>query len=197
MLAFRPADAGVATSGAQGPRVAQSANGVPRAAGAAASSSASHAPSIAPRGASGSASGADLAPAPRTPGAEITPASWSAVVGQLEIAGSARQLANHCAYVGRNGNVVKLGFDPKSPFVRTQGQVEKLAQALSKYFGETVRVEFDALAPGQETPAQAGQRANLEELDSARQALEADPGVQALREKFGATLLPDSVRPVK
>jgi hypothetical protein len=42
-----------------------------------------------------------------------------------------------------------------------------------------------------------GQRASLEELDSARQALESDPGVQLLREKFGATLLPDSVRPVK
>jgi hypothetical protein len=34
-------------------------------------------------------------------------------------------------------------------------------------------------------------------MDSARQSLESDPGVQALREKFGATLLPDSVRPVK
>ena len=118
-------------------------------------------------------------------------------MNQLEIAGSARQLANHCAFIGRKGNVVKLGFDPKSPFVRTQGQVEKLAQALSKYYGETVRVEFDALVAGHETPAQAGQRASLEELDSARQALESDPGVQALREKFGATLLPDSVRPVK
>lgn len=118
-------------------------------------------------------------------------------MGQLELAGSARQLANHCALLGRKGNVVRFGFDPKSPFVRTQGQVEKLAQALSKYFGETVRVEFDALPAGHETPAQAGQRTSMEELDTARQSLESDPGVQTLREKFGATLLPDSVRPVK
>jgi DNA polymerase-3 subunit gamma/tau len=193
MLAFRPGDAGVATSGAQAPRITQSANGAPRPAAAAAPSSAPRAtPSmgVAPAGAS-------AAPAPSVPAGEVTPGSWSAVVNQLEIAGSARQLANHCAFIGRKGNVVKLGFDPKSPFVRTQGQVEKLAQALSKYYGETVRVEFDALVSGQETPAQAGQRANLEELDTARQALESDPGVQALREKFGATLLPDSVRPVK
>jgi DNA polymerase-3 subunit gamma/tau len=131
------------------------------------------------------------------PPLEATPGSWAAIVAQLDLAGSARQLANHCALLGRTGAVVKLGFDPKSPFVRTQGQVEKLAQALSKYFGETLRVEFEALPSGRETPAQAGQRASVEELDSARQALESDPGVQALREKFGATLLPDSVRPVK
>jgi DNA polymerase-3 subunit gamma/tau len=131
------------------------------------------------------------------PPLEATPASWPTILNQLELAGSARQLANHCALLGRKGAVVRLGFDPKSPFVRTQGQVEKLAQALSKYYGETVRVEFDALPTGHETPAQAGQRASIEELDSARQSLESDPGVQTLREKFGATLLPDSVRPVK
>ena len=34
---------------------------------------------------------------------------------QLELAGSARQLANHCALIGRKGGLVKLGFDPKSP----------------------------------------------------------------------------------
>jgi hypothetical protein len=37
----------------------------------------------------------------------------------------------------------------------------------------------------------------VQEFDSARQALEADPAVRALRETFGATLLPDSVRPLK
>jgi DNA polymerase III subunit gamma/tau len=130
-------------------------------------------------------------------GAEITRDSWGSIITQLDLAGSPRQLANHCSFIGRKGNVVKLGFDPRSGFVRTQGQVEKLAQALTKYFGEPVRVEFEALQAGQETPAQAGQRASVEELDSARQSLESDPGVQALREKFGATLLPDSVRPVK
>jgi DNA polymerase III subunit gamma/tau len=81
--------------------------------------------------------------------------------------------------------------------MRTQGPVDKLTQALSKYFGESVRLEFEAPAVGLETPAQAEQRAVVEEFDSARQSLEADPAVRALRETFGATLLPDSVRPLK
>jgi DNA polymerase-3 subunit gamma/tau len=92
---------------------------------------------------------------------------------------------------------VRLGIDPRNAFVRTQGQVDKLAQALSKYFGETVRIEFESTQAGLETPAQAEQRAEIEQLDAARQSLETDPAVQVLRETFGATLVPESVRPVK
>jgi DNA polymerase-3 subunit gamma/tau len=118
-------------------------------------------------------------------------------VSQLELAGAARQLANHCAFIGRQGAVVRLGLDPRNQLVRTAAQEEKLAQALSRYYGETVRLEFQAVTPGAETPAQAQRRASDTELAQARQAFEEDAGVKGLRERFGATVLPDSVRPVK
>jgi hypothetical protein len=38
---------------------------------------------------------------------------------------------------------------------------------------------------------------SLAEIESARQALTDDPTVRALQDRFGATLLPESVRPVK
>jgi DNA polymerase III subunit gamma/tau len=201
MLAFRPGDASVVASGPRAVAAASSGARGMGGRGAEAGAPASVHAAPASHGASGAAvssgaGGRDSSAGPIA-ASDAAPGSWGAIVNQLELSGSARQLANHCALIGRKGALVKLGFDPKTPFVRTQGQVDKLAQALSKYFGETVRVEFEALQPGQETPAQAGQRANLEEMDQARQSLESDPGVQALREKFGATLLPDSVRPVK
>jgi DNA polymerase-3 subunit gamma/tau len=119
------------------------------------------------------------------------------MLNQLDLQGAARQLASHCVLVGRQGGVVRLAIDPRVKFVRTSSQEEKLAQALSRYYGETVRLEFTAAAPDSETPAQAEQRASQQELDTARQSFEADPGVQGLRERFGATLLPDTVRPLK
>jgi len=131
---------------------------------------------------------------------ETTPAGdspWAALLNQLDLQGAARQLASHCALIGRHGAVVRLALDPRVKFVRTPSQEEKLAQALSRYYGETVRLEFTTAAPDTETPAQAEQRASQQELDAARQAFEADPGVQGLRERFGATLLPDTVRPLK
>jgi DNA polymerase-3 subunit gamma/tau len=125
------------------------------------------------------------------------PTSWGAILNQLDLQGAARQLASHCALVGRHGAVVRLAIDARVKFVRTPSQEEKLAQALSRYYGETVRLEFTTAAPETETPAQAEQRASQQELDTARQSFEAEPGVQGLRERFGATLLPDTVRPLK
>ena len=61
-----------------------------------------------------------------------------------------------------------------------------------------MRLEFQsAAAGGAETPAQSQRRASEAELAAARRAFEEDPGVKGLRERFGATVLPDTVRPVK
>ncbi|MBV9620487.1 MAG: DNA polymerase III subunit gamma/tau [Gammaproteobacteria bacterium] len=134
------------------------------------------------------------APAPAEPGA-ASPA-WSELIGRLELTGAARQLAQHCVWVGRSGAVVRLGLDPHHQLVRTAATEERLAQALAKHFGAPVRLEFQPLGAA-DTPAQAQRRASEQELAGARRAFEADPGVQGLRERFGATVLPDSVRPLK
>jgi DNA polymerase-3 subunit gamma/tau len=123
--------------------------------------------------------------------------SWSAILTQLDLAGAARQLASHCVLLGRHAGVVRLALDPARPFMRTAAQVEKLTQALARHFGEPVRLEFESLANDALTPAREDERASAAQLDAARKLLENDPGVNALRERFGATLVPDSIRPVK
>ncbi len=127
------------------------------------------------------------------PGAE----DWAAILSAVELQGAARQLATHCVLLGREGSVVRLALDPRSKFMRTPAVEEKLAQALAKYYGQPVRLEFTAVAPQAETPAQAGERALQQEAESARRAFEADPGVQGFRERFGATPLPETIRPLK
>jgi len=149
----------------------------------------------------GAGSGAAAGPAEASASEAPTPSGssdpWVSIVARLELSGAARQLASNCALVGRQAGVVRLALDARNKHMRTSAQEEKLAQALSRYFGQPIRLEFETAATGAETPAQAEQRASLEDLDAARRAFEADPGVQALRERFGATLLPDTVRPVK
>jgi DNA polymerase-3 subunit gamma/tau len=132
-------------------------------------------------------------------GTALGPAAspWAAIVNALELSGAARQLAGHCALIARQGAVVRLALDPHNQQLRTPAQEEKLAQALSRYYGEPVRLEFQSSGAAGETPALLAQRASQQELAVARRAFEADPGVQGLRERFGATVLPDTVRPVK
>jgi DNA polymerase-3 subunit gamma/tau len=125
------------------------------------------------------------------------PTQWAAIVNTLELSGAARQLANHCTLIGRNGAAVRLGLAPQNQQLRTPAQEEKLAQALARHFGSPVRLEFQMNAAAGDSPALAAQRASQQELSIARRAFEADPNVQGLRERFGATVLPDTVRPVK
>lgn len=122
---------------------------------------------------------------------------WAAIISSLDLQGMGRQLAAHCVLIGREGAVVRLALDPRSKFMRTAAVEEKLAQALTKYYGEPIRLEFTTVAPQAQTPAQADQRASQEESESARRAFESDPGVQGFRERFGATPLPETIRPVK
>jgi len=147
----------------------------------------------------GSGPGANGAPAASGQGAPngSRDASWGDILNQLDLQGSPRQLASHCVLLGRQGSLVRLALDPRVKFVRTSSQDEKLAQALSRFYGETVRVEITMATGEVETPAQAEQRVSQQELEAARQSFETEPGVQGLRERFGATLLPDTVRPVK
>ena len=118
-------------------------------------------------------------------------------MNQADVQGLPRQLANHCILLGHQPGLVRLALDPSVKFVRTASQEEKLAQALSRYYGETVRLEISTATGAIDTPARAEAAANQQELESARQSMETDPAVQGLRERFGATVLPDTVRPVK
>jgi len=177
MIAFRPAgESGVTRTPAAEP----AARAAAAAAGAGSPSAASG-----PAGAGSSAEAAGAAD------------PWASIVNALELSGAARQLASHCVFLGRQGALVRLGIDARNQPVRTPAQEEKLAQALSRYYGEPVRLEFQAGGAGAETPALLARRVSEQELAAARRAFEADPSVQGLRERFGATVLPDSVRPVK
>mgnify|MGYP001819451297 FL=1 len=120
---------------------------------------------------------------------------WPLLVSQLGLAAVNRQLASNCAYVKREGDTVHLTLDTRSESYLTRERQEKLSAALSDYFGERLKVEIVVGDADLETPVQVERRKEVEELDAARAGLEADPNVQALKDMFGAELVPDSVEP--
>ena len=120
---------------------------------------------------------------------------WAATLGQLEIGGAVRQLASHCAYAGRDGAVIRLSLDPAQHTLRTTALVEKLAQALTRHLGETVKVEISIAQSEPDTPARTQERDTEVRLAAARRSIDDDSTVRAFRDKFGATIKPDSIRP--
>jgi DNA polymerase-3 subunit gamma/tau len=147
--------------------------------------------------------------APSAPSAAVVPAAtaatavstrpagevgWSDMIAAIELDGPTRMLALNCALLGREPGLLRLRLDPRQAGARTRSREEKLTQALARFLGEALRVEIEVAENATETPAQSGERQGQQALAAAQAALQADPTVQALQERFGATLSPESVR---
>ena len=118
------------------------------------------------------------------------------MLAKLDLQGAARQLASHCRLVGRTGDRFLFLLDARAETLRTRQLEEKFAQALARLTGAPVRLEFEVGAEAGDTPARREEQARDERLEQARLALESDPNVQAMRDRFGAVIQPDSIKPV-
>lgn len=120
------------------------------------------------------------------------------MVAQMGLGGITRQLAANCAFLGRQGSKVRLSLDPQGAHFRTAMMEDKLRQALSTYFGEPVTLEFTEGSGGGElmnTPARQLKAAADDRLQGARASIDNDPNIRAMKEVFGATVTPESIRP--
>ncbi len=122
-----------------------------------------------------------------------TDPDWSQLVTTLELSGAVRLLASNCGYLRRDGNTVFLGLDSRSESMLTKQRKETIAEHLSAHFGETLVVDIAIGSQAAETPVQQESRMADEQLEEARQDLEADPNVQTLKTMFGAELKTDSI----
>ena len=118
---------------------------------------------------------------------------WSELIEQLAINGAVKLLASNCAYIRRESNVVYLCLDGRSESLLTGSRQAALSKALAVHFGEPLKVDIAIDAVKAETPLQEEARKIDEGRDAARAGLEADPNVIALKDMFGAQLIPDSV----
>ncbi len=118
---------------------------------------------------------------------------WSGLVGELQLTGASKLLAANCEYRRRKGNSIHLVLDARSESLLTKPRQQALAEALSGKYGEPLRVEISVGMAEKETPMQAEARKVDENIEAARQSLEADPNVKALKDMFGAELKTDSI----
>ncbi len=135
-------------------------------------------------------------PPPETiPQAGAAAGDWPGLLARLELQGAARQLAANCQLLERDGNRFRFLLDESAQALHTRQQVERFAQALGKAVGAAVDIEIEQ-GGTDDTPARREAQARDVRLEQARAALERDPKVQALRDRFAAVLQPDSVKPV-
>jgi DNA polymerase-3 subunit gamma/tau len=123
---------------------------------------------------------------------------WAALVAALGLQGSARHLAQHCVFVERKAGVVRLQLDPAGESFRRGPIEQRVAEALSQHYGEAIRLEIVAaeVPDGILTPARRDALATADRQRAAEQSIDSDPAVRAMREVFGATVKPGSIKPL-
>jgi DNA polymerase-3 subunit gamma/tau len=127
---------------------------------------------------------------------ELRIEDWQSFVGSLDVQGAPRQLAGNCSFAGREGNRIRLLLDRRGAHYHTPQTEETLTQALVRRLGESVTLGIELADSALDTPARQSARAAEERVEAARVELESDATVRALKERFGATLLPDSIKPL-
>jgi DNA polymerase-3 subunit gamma/tau len=124
------------------------------------------------------------------------PSDWGDVIQELGLTGASKLLAANCAWLRTDDDTIYLGLDRRSESLLTRSRQQAIAEALSAKFGQALKVEIAVAPSAAETPIQEQARRTDEKREAARESLEADPNVQALRDMFGAKLNPDSVEPL-
>ena len=122
---------------------------------------------------------------------------WTRVADRLDVQGLARQLAEHTIWLERKDTVIRLRLDAAFEHLARGRSVAQLESALSAYTGDALTVDVEIGEVSGETAAKRQNREQREQIEMARQSIEEDPSVNALKDEFDATVDPESIRPIK
>lgn len=106
-----------------------------------------------------------------------------------------RQFALNCVPASCERDVLTLQLDELVDARRSRAIEEKLQQALSKYLGRELRLNFEVKHGELATPARQRALVDQDRVARAAAAFEADPAVKGLQERFGAEVDVASVKP--
>ncbi len=147
-------------------------------------------------GPAGTESAAGVTPLSADPSGKA-PSDWSETVIRLGLSGVAQQLAVNCTLAGCTGRVWKLGLDPAHSQLLTAAAQKRIQDALRRLHGDPgLRLNIEVGGGDGPTPAQHDADERARRQQEAVQAVEKDPNVRALRDRFGAQLFTDSIKPV-
>nr|WP_082409737.1 DNA polymerase III subunit gamma/tau [Methylomonas koyamae] len=113
----------------------------------------------------------------------------------LNLNGRTRELANNCVLDSIDDSSCRLLLDPGFHQVGSRAE-ENLRTALQHYYGKPLKLVITQQAAAQMTPALEMQKAREDRQQAAVDNINADPNVQALKETFGARIVPGSIEPL-
>jgi DNA polymerase-3 subunit gamma/tau len=121
---------------------------------------------------------------------------WPAFVQGLSLDGAARQLAVHTEFAALTPFDLRLSLDRSNAHLLTDQLRARFATAVRARLGSDIKVHFEVSDTTADTLAGREARQVEEQRQAARRAIDQDPNVREMMDIFGASVVPDSVRPV-
>lgn len=135
-------------------------------------------------------------PLRKVPYEHAGPQDWTEIYLGLGVTGILQSTVANCQLISRQGNVFQFVLDEKNSTLFDVSHEKRLADLLTDYFTEAIRVSIQLGTVTAETPALMAIRLREERQLQAIDAIKNDPIVQQLIAQFGATLREDTIQPV-
>ena len=132
---------------------------------------------------------------PDIPAATGLAARWIELCEQMGLTGMTGNIVRHTTLVAEEGDLWQLHLDPQHSALFNANQQKRINESVNQALGREVRLQIEERAPEAETPALALARRRARQQADAVQSIEQDPAIQTLIRDFGATIVPDSIRP--
>ena len=125
-------------------------------------------------------------------------ADWRGVIRALGLGGLVRELAQHCEWVGHaDGHLrLRLSNTHRHLLDMNRSAPERMQEVLGSALGRPLKISIEIGDISGETPAQRDEAERRVRHADAVAALESDPFVRELIERFDATLVETSVKPI-
>ena len=120
--------------------------------------------------------------------------NWRGLVDELKL-GLARELAKHCELIAFDEHSISLSVPEAQKHLLSPNYQEKLGSAIAQYFNKKIKLQFSIGGTGN-TPAKQITQERAEAQANAENAIEEDGFVRALISDFGATIIPNSIKPI-
>ena len=135
--------------------------------------------------------------APPEPAANMGPDEWHTLVERLELGGFAAQLAHNGICRRLDENQIVLALARANEFLATPNNKDALQQALAAEWSprEAPHLSIEFVDEARNTPAQRIEQDAQARQQAAVASIENDPFVQKLRQRLGAQLRAETIKP--
>lgn len=124
---------------------------------------------------------------------DLSGKSWSEMIAQLGLTGLAMALASHCVLKSYQDQQMQLALAPQHAPLLNTSSLQRLQEAMSGYLGQKINVKIQLEETGEETPALQQTRQHQHAQQAAEQDIKADPQVQAMMDRLGASIVNESI----